>query len=258
MGSHCVFSLSVTSWRDCGIWTTTTWKPASQTAGQSGTLTWWSGKWRVRAVLNMWRFCLGSSCRPWMSSSQRLLNRPTLPIWWRMSTSTCEPSCCPPPRHSPVGASHSSCSCCQSSQGCAESKLRLAGPEALVQEESTLFPADQSEVQESGWLLGQHGQQISQRAAGEMLKTFAWLWKKDLCWLRCHSVTLTFLHCMQKDIPSEEIKTGEEDDDDNGDNLLKDSNDSESVIYLGSVLCSAPWRMIAVGKFIIELRRLGH
>jgi len=32
---------------------------------------------------------------------------------------------------------------------------------------------------------------------------------------------------MQKDIPSEEIKTGEEDDDDNGDNLLKDSNDSE-------------------------------
>uniref|UniRef100_A0A3Q3WE89 Death domain-containing protein n=1 Tax=Mola mola TaxID=94237 RepID=A0A3Q3WE89_MOLML len=29
----------------------------------------------------------------------------------------------------------------------------------------------------------------------------------------------------QKDIPSEEIKTGEEDDDDNGDNLLKDSND---------------------------------
>uniref|UniRef100_A0A8C4DZ70 THO complex 1 n=1 Tax=Dicentrarchus labrax TaxID=13489 RepID=A0A8C4DZ70_DICLA len=29
------------------------------------------------------------------------------------------------------------------------------------------------------------------------------------------------------DIPSEEIKTGEEDDDDNGDNLLKDSNDSE-------------------------------
>lgn len=31
----------------------------------------------------------------------------------------------------------------------------------------------------------------------------------------------------QKDIPSEEIKTGEEDDDDNGDNLLKDSNDSK-------------------------------
>uniref|UniRef100_A0A668A130 THO complex 1 n=1 Tax=Myripristis murdjan TaxID=586833 RepID=A0A668A130_9TELE len=29
------------------------------------------------------------------------------------------------------------------------------------------------------------------------------------------------------DIPSEEIKTGEEDDDDNGDNLLKESNDSE-------------------------------
>lgn len=33
---------------------------------------------------------------------------------------------------------------------------------------------------------------------------------------------------MQKDVPSEEIKTGEEDDDDNGDNLLKDSNDSTS------------------------------
>uniref|UniRef100_A0A3Q1HHN6 Death domain-containing protein n=1 Tax=Anabas testudineus TaxID=64144 RepID=A0A3Q1HHN6_ANATE len=31
------------------------------------------------------------------------------------------------------------------------------------------------------------------------------------------------------DIPSEEIKTGEEDDDDNGDNLLKDSNDSPSI-----------------------------
>uniref|UniRef100_A0A671XYG0 THO complex 1 n=1 Tax=Sparus aurata TaxID=8175 RepID=A0A671XYG0_SPAAU len=31
------------------------------------------------------------------------------------------------------------------------------------------------------------------------------------------------------DIPSEEIKTGEEDDDDNGDNLLKDSNDSPSM-----------------------------
>uniref|UniRef100_A0A668A981 THO complex 1 n=1 Tax=Myripristis murdjan TaxID=586833 RepID=A0A668A981_9TELE len=31
------------------------------------------------------------------------------------------------------------------------------------------------------------------------------------------------------DIPSEEIKTGEEDDDDNGDNLLKESNDSPSM-----------------------------
>lgn len=50
----------------------------------------------------------------------------------------------------PVGASHSSDSCCESSQGCAESKLRLAGPEAFVQEESTLFPANQSEVQEPG------------------------------------------------------------------------------------------------------------
>lgn len=37
--------------------------------------------------------------------------------------------------------------------------------------------------------------------------------------------------CVQKDIPSEEIKTGEEDDDDNGDNLLKDSNDSELENY---------------------------
>uniref|UniRef100_A0A665U5J3 Death domain-containing protein n=1 Tax=Echeneis naucrates TaxID=173247 RepID=A0A665U5J3_ECHNA len=32
------------------------------------------------------------------------------------------------------------------------------------------------------------------------------------------------------DIPSEEIKTGEEDDDDNGDNLLKDSNDSDKLV----------------------------
>lgn len=37
----------------------------------------------------------------------------------------------------------------------------------------------------------------------------------------------TFIFFMQKDIPSEEIKTGEEDDDDNGDNLLKESNDSK-------------------------------
>ena len=35
-----------------------------------------------------------------------------------------------------------------------------------------------------------------------------------------------FVPYVQKDIPSEEIKTGEEDDD-NGDNLLKESNDSE-------------------------------
>ncbi|XP_077471986.1 THO complex subunit 1 [Stigmatopora argus] len=34
---------------------------------------------------------------------------------------------------------------------------------------------------------------------------------------------------LPKDIPSEEIKTGEEDDDENGDNLLKDSNDSPSM-----------------------------
>ncbi|KAM8849660.1 THO complex subunit 1 [Spinachia spinachia] len=34
---------------------------------------------------------------------------------------------------------------------------------------------------------------------------------------------------LPKDIPSEEIKTGEEDDDDNGDNLLKDGNDSPSI-----------------------------
>lgn len=44
---------------------------------------------------------------------------------------------------------------------------------------------------------------------------------------------LVFFPFMQKDIPSEEIKTGEEDDDDNGDNLLKDSNDSKlSLIYI--------------------------
>ncbi|XP_059420138.1 THO complex subunit 1-like [Carassius carassius] len=34
---------------------------------------------------------------------------------------------------------------------------------------------------------------------------------------------------LPKDLPSEEIKTGEEDDDENGDNLLKDSNDSPSI-----------------------------
>ncbi|XP_069013719.1 THO complex subunit 1 isoform X1 [Embiotoca jacksoni] len=34
---------------------------------------------------------------------------------------------------------------------------------------------------------------------------------------------------LPKDIPSEEIKTGEDDDDDNGDNLLKDSNDSPGI-----------------------------
>ncbi|KAF7222339.1 THO complex subunit 1 isoform X1 [Nothobranchius furzeri] len=34
---------------------------------------------------------------------------------------------------------------------------------------------------------------------------------------------------LPKDLPSEEIKTGEEDDDDNGDNLLKESNDSPSI-----------------------------
>ncbi|XP_068605044.1 THO complex subunit 1 [Brachionichthys hirsutus] len=34
---------------------------------------------------------------------------------------------------------------------------------------------------------------------------------------------------LPKDIPSEEIKTGEDDDDENGDNLLKDSNDSPSM-----------------------------
>ncbi|XP_034468464.1 THO complex subunit 1 isoform X2 [Hippoglossus hippoglossus] len=37
---------------------------------------------------------------------------------------------------------------------------------------------------------------------------------------------------LPKDIPSEEIKTGEEDDDDNGDNLLKDSNDISSLSFL--------------------------
>lgn len=51
---------------------------------------------------------------------------------------------------------------------------------------------------------------------------------------------------MQKDIPSEEIKTGEEDDDDNGDNLLKDSNDSELTFscrnhFLCQEVCICSW-----------------
>lgn len=37
-------------------------------------------------------FCSGSSCRHWMSSSRRPLNRLTLLTWWRTSTSTCDPS----------------------------------------------------------------------------------------------------------------------------------------------------------------------
>lgn len=112
-----------------------------------------------------------------MSSSRRPSNRLTLLTWWRTSTSMCEPSGRPLSRH-PVGASHSSCT---SSQGRAEPKLRLACPEAPVQEESALFPANQSEVQEPGGLLGQHGQQIGQRAAGEeLLKTCLWLWKRSV------------------------------------------------------------------------------
>lgn len=43
---------------------------------------------------------------------------------------------------------------------------------------------------------------------------------------------------LPKDIPSEEIKTGEEDDDDNGDNLLKESNDSPSVQSIQNKLVS--------------------
>lgn len=47
---------------------------------------------------------------------------------------------------------------------------------------------------------------------------------------------LTFFFSSQKDLPSEEIKTGEEDDeDDNGDNLLKESNDSECQIISPSI-----------------------
>uniref|UniRef100_A0A8C6T209 THO complex 1 n=1 Tax=Neogobius melanostomus TaxID=47308 RepID=A0A8C6T209_9GOBI len=42
------------------------------------------------------------------------------------------------------------------------------------------------------------------------------------------------------DIPSEEIKTGEEDDDDNGDNLLKESNDSTFCI-----MTNRQWTMAA-------------
>lgn len=43
---------------------------------------------------------------------------------------------------------------------------------------------------------------------------------------------------LPKDIPSEEIKTGEDDDDDNGDNLLKESNDSPSVQGIQNKLVS--------------------
>lgn len=43
---------------------------------------------------------------------------------------------------------------------------------------------------------------------------------------------------LPKDIPSEEIKTGEDDDDDNGDNLLKESNDSPSVQSIQNKLVS--------------------
>lgn len=52
-------------------------------------------------------------------------------------------------------------------------------------------------------------------------------------------LSLIFIPYMQKDIPSEEIKTGEEDDDDNGDNLLKDSNDSKSewLLFQHETLC---------------------
>lgn len=38
---------------------------------------------------------------------------------------------------------------------------------------------------------------------------------------------IPFALSSQKDLPSEEIKTGEEDYEDNGDTLLKESNDSE-------------------------------
>uniref|UniRef100_A0A3B4Y9T5 THO complex 1 n=1 Tax=Seriola lalandi dorsalis TaxID=1841481 RepID=A0A3B4Y9T5_SERLL len=52
------------------------------------------------------------------------------------------------------------------------------------------------------------------------------------------------------DIPSEEIKTGEEDDDDNGDNLLKDSNDSDKLVtnqQMDDIAAKlgAQWKMLA-------------
>lgn len=53
---------------------------------------------------------------------------------------------------------------------------------------------------------------------------------------------------MQKDVPSEEIKTGEEDDDDNGDNLLKDSNDSTS-----SDLSDKDSLKVGLGPFFFNL-----
>lgn len=55
---------------------------------------------------------------------------------------------------------------------------------------------------------------------------------------------------MKKDIPSEEIKTGEEDDDDNGDNLLKDSNDSKSSRVLYFTLDVSDFTYIYVCKHL--------
>ncbi|KAI7810269.1 THO complex subunit 1, partial [Triplophysa rosa] len=59
---------------------------------------------------------------------------------------------------------------------------------------------------------------------------------------------------LPKDLPSEEIKTGEEDDDENGDNLLKESNDSPSIQSKGvtnsqmdeiAAKLGAQWKMLA-------------
>uniref|UniRef100_A0A667ZL90 THO complex 1 n=1 Tax=Myripristis murdjan TaxID=586833 RepID=A0A667ZL90_9TELE len=59
-----------------------------------------------------------------------------------------------------------------------------------------------------------------------------------------------YLIYLNKDIPSEEIKTGEEDDDDNGDNLLKESNDSDKLVTNQqmddvAVKLGAQWKTLA-------------
>uniref|UniRef100_A0A3Q3KC32 Death domain-containing protein n=1 Tax=Monopterus albus TaxID=43700 RepID=A0A3Q3KC32_MONAL len=68
---------------------------------------------------------------------------------------------------------------------------------------------------------------------------------------------------LPKDIPSEEIKTGEEDDDDNGDNLLKDSNDSDKLVtnqQMDDIAAKlgAQWKMLAshLEMKAVELREI--
>lgn len=109
----------------------------------------------------------------------------------------------------------------------------MASPASAVQEESSLLPAYQPAVQEPGRLPREHGHQTGQGAAGEKSCLEPWLLKNydDLSGhLGVHVSTSLlidpFSPSSQKDLPSEEIKTGEEDDEDNSDTLLKESNDS--------------------------------